>query len=246
MKLIDMHSHILPEADHGSDSVETSIEQLKRARRAGVSVILATPHFYYHSDNIDDFLIRREKSYRKLKKAMSENGLDDIRIFLGAEVRLEVDLLKETRLSKLCIEGTNKLLLEMPFDMKWTEWIYNYVFEIAVKYKIKPIIAHIDRYEDKPAKRLMDMGLEAQINASSLCHFSSRMKMMKYVKSGAVKYLGSDVHGPKSPEYNEFEKGVRILGKYADDIMYNSAKVLGLADRAEENGEKNIGGGLIF
>ena len=29
--LVDFHSHILPRADHGSDSVETSLKQLKLA-----------------------------------------------------------------------------------------------------------------------------------------------------------------------------------------------------------------------
>lgn len=243
--IIDMHSHILPGADHGSDSVKTSLAQLARARKAKVDVILATPHFYHHRDNIDDFLARRQKCYEKLSEAMKTNGYDAIQVFLGAEVTLEVDLLREKRLPELCIQGTNRLLLEMPADVKWTEWVYNAVYEIEAKYRIEPIIAHIDRYESKQTAKLLEMGVDAQINASSLCRFSQRGKMMKYVKQGIVKFLGSDIHGPESPEYDEFAKGVKVLGDYADDIMTNSARALGLIKSKIETGVQSAGG-LIF
>ena len=243
--IIDMHSHILPGADHGSDSVKTSLSQLAKARKAGVDVILATPHFYHHRDNIDDFLERRSKCYSKLTEAMEKNGYDDIKVFYGAEVTLEVDLVREDRLPELCIPGTNRLLLEMPADVKWTEWVYNAVYEIEARHKVEPIIAHIDRYEAKQTAKLLEMGVEAQINASSLCRFTQRGKMMKYVKEGIVKYLGSDIHGPESPEYDEFAKGVKVLGDYADDIMENAARVLGLS-KAEKINPSYTDGGLIF
>ena len=48
MTQIDFHAHILPRCDHGSDGWETSRQQLKLAREAGVEVICATSHFYGH------------------------------------------------------------------------------------------------------------------------------------------------------------------------------------------------------
>lgn len=40
---VDFHSHILPKADHGSESVEMSLMQLYCAEKAGVDTIVATP-----------------------------------------------------------------------------------------------------------------------------------------------------------------------------------------------------------
>ena len=43
--VVDFHTHILPGADHGSDSVETTLRQLEFARDAGVKRLIATSHF---------------------------------------------------------------------------------------------------------------------------------------------------------------------------------------------------------
>ena len=42
--MIDIHSHILPGVDDGSDSMETSVGMLRMAEGSGVKVIAATPH----------------------------------------------------------------------------------------------------------------------------------------------------------------------------------------------------------
>ena len=85
---IDFHSHILPGADHGSDSLEMSLSQLENAKAAGVSTIVATPHFYPDVDNVPDFLARREKAYDML---CAENTTG-IKIVKAAEVQLGLDL----------------------------------------------------------------------------------------------------------------------------------------------------------
>src|SRR5262249_7957442 len=42
--MIDIHSHILPELDDGSDSLETSLAMVRMAAAAGTTDIVATPH----------------------------------------------------------------------------------------------------------------------------------------------------------------------------------------------------------
>lgn len=240
--LIDMHSHILPKADHGSDSLECSLKQVEKARSKGISTILATPHYYRHRDNIKDFLHRREHCYSKLIDGMQERGIE-MRLFKAAEVTLEVDLVKEDYLSDLCIEGTNYLLLEMP-STKWTDWTYNAVYEIGVRHKVTPIIAHIDRYEEKQTKKLLEMGVLAQVNAASLCNIFSRRRILNYIRRGEAKFLGSDVHNADAPQYDFYEKALKIIGK--DDVemlMHNAAEVLGLAEKKQK---ASSNGGLIL
>ena len=53
---IDFHSHILPEIDDGSRSVEESVAILDMMAADGVTVVAATPHFYCTQNSIDTFL----------------------------------------------------------------------------------------------------------------------------------------------------------------------------------------------
>ncbi|MBQ3100197.1 MAG: hypothetical protein IJC50_04320 [Clostridia bacterium] len=227
---IDMHSHILPKADHGSDSLECSLKQVEKAKSKGIDVILATPHYYRHRDNIKDFLARREHCYNKLTAALKEKDID-IRIMKGAEVTLEVDLINDDYLSQLCIEGSNCLLLEMP-SAKWTDWTYNAVYEIGVRHKVTPIIAHIDRYEEKQTKKLLEMGVRAQVNAVSICNIFTRRRIMNYLNRGQAEFLGSDVHNASAPQYDFYEKALKIMGREMEgELMQNAAEVLGLAEK---------------
>ena len=43
--MIDIHCHILPMVDDGSDSVETSLEMLDAAWQDGTDALILTPHY---------------------------------------------------------------------------------------------------------------------------------------------------------------------------------------------------------
>ena len=241
--LIDMHSHILPGADHGSDSVETSLSQIRKAKEIWIELILATPHYYQHSDSIAGFLKRREHCYRALMKGLKENGIE-MRIVKGAEVTLEVDLANDPDLPKLCIEGTNYILLEMPMNIKWTDWVYNAVYEISAKHRVRPLIAHIDRYDEKALKKLLEMDVRPQINAAAFCSIFQRRRALKWVYNGTAQFLCSDVHNAEAPQYDQFKKALEIIGE--DDVavmMENAAEVLGISEKKDVPVSSS---GLIF
>ena len=46
--MVDLHTHILPEIDDGSDGVDTSLAMLHREAEQGVDVVCATSHYYAH------------------------------------------------------------------------------------------------------------------------------------------------------------------------------------------------------
>jgi len=244
--LIDMHSHILPGADHGSDSLECSLSQLKKAKAIGIDTVLATPHFYNHKDDIDSFLERRENAAKELRAGLAENNID-MRIFLGAEVTLEVDLLKEERLRELCIEGTNYILLEMPMQPSWTDWVYNAVFEISTKYKVRPLIAHIDRYNDKQLKTLLEMDVLPQINASAFTNVFARRRALRWINRDTVKFLCSDVHDADAVQYDQFQRALEILSQeQIDALMNNAAEVLGLRQSQKPQYQTDESGLMLF
>ena len=67
MKVIDFHSHILPNIDDGSKDINMSVEMLKRSKQQGIDVIVATPHFYADSNTIEHFLNKRARALEQLE-----------------------------------------------------------------------------------------------------------------------------------------------------------------------------------
>ena len=222
MKMCDFHSHILPAADHGSDSEKTSHTQLDIIAKAGVSAVVATPHFYAHRENVESFLLRREHTARLIMPYAKELGID---LYLGAEVLVCVGMEHMEGLEKLCIEGTNTLLLEMPFSY-WNADLLATVYEIS-RMNFQVVIAHIDRYLAK--NNIEDLfeipRLLYQVNASSLCGFQGRRKLLSLIDDGEVCALGSDLHGVKG--YRKFTKAVNIMGgKRAAELFEKTAELL--------------------
>lgn len=220
--MVDFHAHILPCADHGSDSLETSLKQIQFAKEAGVTTIIATPHFYMNNDNLDDFLSRREKSYNELVSNLNDNSISIIK---GCEVSLQVDLFKLKNLKELCIEGTNYMLLEMPMKLNWTHWHYDAIDEL-ISLGIEPIIAHINRYPSFYLKKLFEKDIMFQINIEAFTTLSSRIRMKKFFNKGYANFIGSDIHGA-NPDYYDFMK--KYSKKYNDMFRifeFNSLNIL--------------------
>ncbi len=222
--LIDFHSHILPNADHGSDSIETSISQLTIAREYGVKRIVATPHFYPHRHTLDSFLERREKAFKQLCDNMSA---DMPKIKLGAEVLLCEGLENFEGLERLTLEGTSLLLLELPFS-EFREVYCNTVKKI-MRLGFDVILAHIDRYSHEDILKLVDIGVnKLQINAEALCKLFKDKGLYRFIDDGLVYAIGSDIHGANKRAYKLFDKAKCKLGdklvpiKEHSDSLWNS------------------------
>ncbi len=194
MTVIDFHSHILPEMDDGSKSVETSVAMYKESCRQGVEMMIATPHFYASKDRIDDFLVKRTKAYEKLASLLPEKGP---KILLGAEIAWFDGISKAEKVEKLTIEGTRLLLLELPFET-WSSSMLSELSVLTKKFHI--IIAHLERYMKLPGNKaymeqLLEMPVTVQINTGSLTDWKQRGRILKMFKKGQAKVLGSDCHG---------------------------------------------------
>lgn len=231
MAIIDMHCHILPGVDDGARDVETSLAMLEASRAQGVQYMVATPHFYATRDRVDTFLERRREAWETLKPRM---GADFPGIVLGAEVAFFRGISRAERLDALKIEGTDCLLLEMPFR-PWSEDDVDEVSEILEKHGYTIILAHIERYLAMRGNadyigNLLELPVLAQINAESLLDWRQRGKLIKMVRNGQVHLLGSDCHGihHRPPNLGE---GREILRKktgteYLDRIDWRSEELL--------------------
>ena len=192
--MIDWHSHVLPALDDGSRSVDESLALLKMLSEQGVDTVIATPHFYADRESLSSFLERREGSYKILRDALAE-GMP--RILLGAEVSYYSGISRLEGLSRLCIEGTDILLLEMPF-LKWTESVVREVELMLTSTSYTVVLAHIERYFDmrngEAIERLLSRGALAQSNAGFFCRKGTRRLALKLLRSGTVSLIGSDTH----------------------------------------------------
>ena len=198
--MIDFHSHILPAMDDGSKNEQESIAMLTELKNQGVTRVIATPHFYANGESVSAFLSRRQKSIEKL----SLNS-DLPQVVLGAEVRYYEGISRLADLTKLCISGTDLLLLEMP-SAKWTDFVIKELISLASNGNITLVLAHIERYIFMQPKSvfvdLLNSGVLMQINASFINGFFTRRKALKLLGSDMVHFVGTDCHNTtdRAPE----------------------------------------------
>ncbi len=192
--MIDTHTHILPQMDDGSRSVEQSIAMLREEKNNGIDTVVLTPHFYAFQNNPQTFLKRRERSWDMLQAQLTE---DLPRILLGAEVQYFEGISCVEELPGLCIEGTNLLMLEMP-ESRWSERMVHDVLDLHDERNLTVVLAHIERYLKLQPKALWDDLLEGgvlmQASAAFFQNWTTRRMAHRMLQQGRIHLLGSDCH----------------------------------------------------
>ena len=192
--MIDVHCHVLPGIDDGSRSVEMSIDMLHEMKRQGIDKVIATPHFYPMNNSPERFLKDRQSAYKLLMEAVDDACPE---IVLGAEVMYFEGISRFDGLRDFRAEGTEILLLEMPF-IKWTSRAVDEVIRLSASYGIQLVMAHIERYLDYNDKRILkdfdDNGILMQSNAGAVIDRKRRRKVLKLLKNGTVSFIASDAH----------------------------------------------------
>lgn len=195
MAIIDFHSHVLPGIDDGSHDVSMSYQMLRQSAEQGVEIVNATPHFYASRDRIERFLNRRSRALDRLSEVLT----DELpRLHLGAEVAFFSGISTADRIESLCLEGTEVLLLELPFR-PWTERDLEEVENLIRVRGFQLVLAHLERYllirENRNyISRLLELPLQVQINAGSLLEWRRRGKVIQLFREGQAHLLGSDCH----------------------------------------------------
>ena len=210
MLYTDFHAHVAPGIDHGSADLDHSLAQLSAARSAGVGVIVATSH-YYMSDGIPtaEFAARRDMALDTLRAASPDGPL----LVPAAEVRLYPGLAANDGLELLAIGDTRMILIEMPYG-SWEPWAYDELIAIQAERGLHIIIAHCDRYPRSYIDNLVRLGLDLQVNADAVDSFFGYRRVLPYLRSGAIKALGSDVHTLPDKSYAKFARAARRLAPF--------------------------------
>ena len=213
--MIDFHSHIIPEIDDGSRSIEETMLLLSEAKKAGFTKIISTSH--YMNDRFEFDEANRKILLEAIKMGANNFGID-IELCLGSEIYATydvVELLKEHQAST--IDGTNYVLMELPMQSELPN-LKNIIY-ILLGNGYKPIIAHPERYEyvkDNPNWLIeyIELGVLFQANYASIIGLYGKeaQKTVKLLlKNNMIHFLGSDVHRPNTiyPRIPEILKEIR-------------------------------------
>lgn len=191
--MIDLHTHILPEMDDGSNSVAETAALLKLLKQQGVTTVAATPHFYAQ-ESPKIFLERRRTSFEIMSSLVEAVP----RLLLGAEVAYFSGMGSCEALDALQIGQSKLLLVEMPFS-DWTDRIVEDICEIPLQLGLIPVLAHINRYPGKQQfpkykDKLLRSGVYFQCNAEAFLTLKTRRWALRLMKKGYIHFLGSDCH----------------------------------------------------
>ena len=204
MRLFDIHTHILPGVDDGSQNMEMSMDMLDIAYEEGTRDIILTPHYILGRNNYS-FQELSEK-FENLKKEIAETDkYPDLNIYLGNEILYEEGIVTRLREGDIhTINGTKYILVEYNIRTPYTE-IAHSVDEMTAA-RFWPIIAHVERYHalegrfDR-AQELIDKGCLLQMNISSVeGGFLNENKRWcrKLIRKGYITLLGTDAHNTDS------------------------------------------------
>lgn len=222
--MIDFHTHILPQIDDGSKSVEETFNLIKEAEKAGFDKIISTSHYmedYYEIENKE-----RKVWIEAINKKLEENNRN-IRIYLGSEIYLTDNIIKILEDQKAAtINNTSYVLFEMPLNSKPLN-LYDMLFEM-LKAKLVPILAHPERYsfiqkEPEMIYDLIEKGVLMQCNFGSFIgQYGTKAEIIakSMLMNNMIHLLGSDVH-KQNTVYTRINEALYEIEKITGKINLN-------------------------
>lgn len=221
---VDCHSHVVPSGDDGVDSIEEGLALCRSAAGHGTAILFATPHVWPYFTLSQE----REAEVRSAYERMRPHAGLDLR--LGFELTPTRALLEEDP-HRYVLEGTNRVLMEVPFVGP-----ANLVFALGEHVEaagLRPVIAHPERTEavlGDPiiAEELAARGWALQVNATSLLgrHGPEPEDLgWSLIEGGIATVVGSDGHRATRPAQLDeaYALAVRRLGETALALFDGSA-----------------------
>lgn len=196
--MIDIHCHILPNVDDGSESLEESIEMAKIAESEGITKIVNTSHCHF------DFKYKKGNELKleleKFNQALKEENIN-IEVLLGNELYYTSDLIERfNELDFFSMNNSKYILMEFS-PINFPKNIEDVIYEIKIRGYI-PIIAHAERYKQvqEDVNIVLDCikeGALIQVNASSILGKNGEKAedtSKKLLDNNMVHFVATDAH----------------------------------------------------
>lgn len=232
--MIDIHCHMLPGVDDGSDSMETSLIMAETAVRNGTDVMILTPHCNIPGECANYQSAELLEKFFAMRKAIDDAGIP-LKILAGAEVFCTdnaPELFKEKKL--LTLASGSYMLVEFGFGESVID--INRKLSRLSATGIRPVIAHPERYEAVQHNlhiciEWFDMGYILQINKDSVFGSLGRhaQKAAKWLLSQGIAHIAaSDAHGAyeRTADMSAFREYVEAehSAEYARILLYENPR----------------------
>ena len=224
--MIDIHTHVLPGVDDGSQSMEESLEMLALAADSGVKTLVATPHCNI-PDEFDNYASPElEELFVRLDKEREKAGIP-LRLCRGMEIFATEELPELLQNGRVwTLNGTRYFLMEFAFDEN-PDFCWEVLSQCA-ELGYRPIIAHPERYyflQDDPqlAYEFCVEGYGLQVNKGSLLgRFgpAPRQTAELLMDHGLVACIASDAHRPYRRSTYMGEIRNFLLAEYGENCMH--------------------------
>ena len=196
---IDVHNHMIPGVDDGSESTEMSIGCIKKLWECGFRKMYITPHFNYPRYLNDEDDIRRR--YDELKVALKEAGVEMELIGIGGEYQIDDAFPKRMENPRFLTIGNNECLL-VETSLRHFRLDFEPTIEKLRMEGREVILAHPERYlylsiKAHQFEKLKEEGVLFQCNIPSLAGFyghEAQTRALEFIERGWVELLGTDMH----------------------------------------------------
>ncbi|MAO71945.1 MAG: capsular biosynthesis protein [Flavobacteriales bacterium] len=191
----DMHSHLIPLIDDGSQSEEESIHIISELKNLGFSKIITTPHTMsdYYKNTPEIINKGKIQVSKELKRVNLEIEFDS-----ASEYYVDYDFRQQIVKNSFLTFGSKYLLIEFPF-VEEPKDIDDIIFQLQLSgYNV--VLAHPERYlyyTNKDLKKFTEKGVLLQLNLLSITGYYSdqvRKNAEKLINEDLISFVGTDCH----------------------------------------------------
>lgn len=196
--MIDIHNHLIPGVDDGSDSLKLSRRLLKDAIEEGITEICITPHFMKHGP----YKVRKNELVSLFEEFKEKTSDLDIKLYLGNELYIDRQLDELLMNKEICtLNNSRYVLIEFPFEYYRNEYD-EYLYNVSLNYQV--VIAHPERYQYVKkdhgfVDRWLKEGYLLQANSTSLYSRDSKKAIFDFIEKGELSFMASDAHNEHRP-----------------------------------------------
>lgn len=233
IKLIDIHTHILPGVDDGARDMQEAVDLCRLAWNNGTRTIILTPHYrgvYKPSPTI------LQAAYAQFCQTVQKE-LPKMSFRLGCEIRYLTDMAQKVDSGTLLSMADSRYMLLEFASTAFRSQILSGVIECLSAGKV-PIIAHAERYnafrqDSVLADEVLELGAYIQLNADSVMGrhgFGIKRFCHKLLKAEKVQFIASDAHDLQKRPPVLLPCYKRICKKYgeayAKDIFWKNPRAI--------------------
>lgn len=200
----DMHSHLVPGVDDGSQDLQTSLSFIEQLHELGLRKIITTPHIMTEL---------YPNSVETLQPSFSQLQSSAIPVHLAAEYYMDENFSTLLEKPLLTLSG-NHVLVEISFTSEPFQ-LHTWLFDLQTK-GYKPVMAHPERYSyfhnaTEMYRSIRSRGTDLQVNLLSLTgYYGKQVQQAAWwlIEQQMVDFIGTDLH---------HERHLRAIRAIGDD-----------------------------